>query len=321
MRIFFSIALLLSTAASAELPPPPLPVEIRPVPLDPTEPKRTLVGRLRYLGGIEIRSDDKRIGGFSSLERVKGRIHAVNDVGKWVYLDTFEDGDRLTGTHLTGMFDLHGPNGEVLEGNAMADAEALSHDGRAWLVGFEHDHKVLRYKELWDRGRPAGVNLAALFGELEPNKGVETLAARRGRLFLCVERLPTPTAQSCFIGRRGRMKAVPIPAPHGLDPLTAVPVDADWGRDGTLYILMRSWSGGNDHRAAILSRTRRGELRTLATFVKPLTLDNYEGLALREEKGRIFLYMISDDNFRQYDEPGKPETWQRTLLMKFELVG
>ena len=37
--------------------------------------------------------------------------------------------------------------------------------------------------------------------------------------------------------------------------------------------------------------------------------------------GRTFLYMISDDNFKIYNEPDKPDTWQRTLLMKFEVNG
>jgi hypothetical protein len=98
-------------------------------------------------------------------------------------------------------------------------------------------------------------------------------------------------------------------------------VDADWGSDGTLYVLMRSWSGGRDNRAAVVARRPDGKSRTLALLVPPIQRDNYEGLAVREEGRRTFLYVISDDNFGEYDDPARPEERQRTLLLKFELVG
>ena len=74
------------------------------------------------------------------------------------------------------------------------------------------------------------------------------------------------------------------------------------------------------HRA-IVRRAPDGRLTTLASFVKPITTDNYEGLALREDNGRTFLYMISDDNFKVYDKPDDPANWQHTYLMKFEVAG
>ena len=47
------------------------------------------------------------------------------------------------------------------------------------------------------------------------------------------------------------------------------------------------------------------------TLLPPLSVDNFEGLAVREEGGRTFLYIVSDDNFSGS---------QRTLLMKFEVL-
>jgi hypothetical protein len=38
--------------------------------------------------------------------------------------------------------------------------------------------------------------------------------------------------------------------------------------------------------------------------------DNFEGMAVRKEGGRVMLYIIADDNF---------EKKQRTLLLKFRL--
>ena len=50
----------------------------------------------------------------------------------------------------------------------------------------------------------------------------------------------------------------------------------------------------------------------IARFGSAPTVDNFEGLAVRrDERGRLLVYMISDDNFNGF---------QRTLLMQFELV-
>ncbi|MEM8724486.1 MAG: esterase-like activity of phytase family protein, partial [Pseudomonadota bacterium] len=51
--------------------------------------------------------------------------------------------------------------------------------------------------------------------------------------------------------------------------------------------------------------------RALITLRPPLTVDNFEGLAVREQAGRTFLYIVSDDNFSLN---------QRSLLMKFEVI-
>ena len=325
MRPILSL-MLLALAGCATAPAAPaggerIAVAARPVPLDPTDPDRTLLGRLRYLGGIELESPDSRFGGLSSLKWRDGRLHAVSDAGDWAVLAPAERAGRLEGLEGAALGDLLGPDGGKLEGTETGDAESLAPDGGGWLVGFEHDHKILRFPALGTRAEPSGLDPPALFGALEPNKGVEALATRGDAMFLCAERLPTGAATNCFMREPGRTDPVRLPPPGGLDPLAAFPVDADWGGDGTLYILFRSWSEGNDNRAAIVARSPLGDLRTLATFLKPLTLDNYEGLAVREERGRTFLYIVSDDNFGEYDEPGKPETWQRTLLLKFELIG
>jgi hypothetical protein len=319
-RFLFPALLAAASSAPAETVLPTGVVATSVVTLDPTRPKRTILGRLRYLGGVEIDSDDKRVGGFSSLKRYRGRLYAVTDVGHWAIIDPVERNGRLVGAFISEMGQLHGPDGAELRGTETGDAEAIARDGGGWLVGFEHDHKILRYGSLGGRGEALGLDPRAIFGELEENKGVETLAARRGRLFLCAERLPAE-APNCFIRSRSGDEAVRLPPSPGLDPETGYPVDADWGRDGTLYVLMRSWSGGRDNRAAIVARRPDGKLRTLALLVPPIQRDNYEGLAVRQEGRRTFLYVITDDNFGEYDEPGKPETWQRTLLLKFELVG
>jgi hypothetical protein len=320
--LFAALLALCACASGNTSPPTPLPTLTETVPIDPTHPDRDQVGDLHYLGGIEIRSPDKRVGGFSSLKRQSGRLYAIVDEGDWAIIDPVEQNGRLVGAKVSQMGDLHDANGAVIEGSDKADAESLAPHRGGWLVGFEHRHRIDWYKSLAGRSQPSGLDPIEMFGNLAPNNGVETLATRDGRIFVCAERLPAEGAANCMIvGPHGR-EPVSIPPPgDGLDPKNAFPVDADWAADGTLYILIRSWSGGTDLRSAIVRRSPDGRLRTLAAFVKPLTVDNYEGLALRQEGGRTFLYMISDDNFKAYNEPAKPETWQRTLLMKFEVTG
>jgi hypothetical protein len=53
------------------------------------------------------------------------------------------------------------------------------------------------------------------------------------------------------------------------------------------------------------------EGRVIAEFLPPVTVDNFEGVAVRRgEDGETLVYVLSDDNFN-------PD--QRTLLLMFEL--
>ncbi len=322
MRSLLLLALLL-TAGCASVPHQggeAIAVTARAVPLDPSDPTRETLGRLRYLGGLELDSQDGRLGGLSSLKWRDGRLHAVSDIGDWFTIVPVERGGRLTGARVTAAGDLLAADGTELQGTATADAEGLASDGDGWLVAFEHDHKILRYPRLGALAQDSGLNPVEIFGPLDENNGVEAIARRDGRTFLCAERLATQAAANCQLRSAGGVEQVRLAGPEGLDPKTAFPVDADFAADGTLYVLLRSWSGGRDNRAAIVARSPAGGVETIATFVRPLTLDNYEGLALREEAGRTFLYIVSDENFRQYNDPARPEDWQHTYLMKFERV-
>jgi hypothetical protein len=53
--------------------------------------------------------------------------------------------------------------------------------------------------------------------------------------------------------------------------------------------------------------------REIARLERPLTIDNFEGIAARRgPAGETWIYLVSDDNY---------QVLQRTLLMKFELIG
>lgn len=317
LPLLFLVAGCTSLPPAAEAPA----LTVRSVPIDPRGTERSVVGRLRYMGGLEITSTDKTIGGFSTLKWRNGLLYTLTDVGDWLSLRPLEEKGRLVGLRMQSRGDLRGIAGEKLEGTATGDSESMTPHGRGWLVSFEHEHKVPYYPRLGEAARDAGLDPERLFGALEENQGIETIASRSGQLFICAERLAAPAAPQCLLHNRQGWQTISLPVSPGLDAKTAFPVDADWGADGTLYIVMRSWSGGNDNRGALIARSPLGEFRLLATFLKPLTVDNYEGVAVREQGGRTFFYIVSDDNFRVYDDPKKPETWQRSLLLKLELLG
>ena len=88
--------------------------------------------------------------------------------------------------------------------------------------------------------------------------------------------------------------------------------------NGNIMVLERLFSRGGKN-AIRLKSIEAGSIiggtvlegKLIAELSPPITIDNFEGIAIREEfKGKAIIYLISDDNFN-------PE--QRTLLMIFEM--
>ena len=322
MRRLSMLALALAVAgcAAPRLADPPLAVGSAAVPLDRADPGRDRLGRLRYLGGVELSAADPGFGGLSALRWRNGRFHAVIDQGGWASFAPVERGGRLVGVSGVRLGRLLDEDGRLVAGEARRDAESLAYDGDGWLVGFERDHRIARYSRLDSPALSSGRDPTALFGPLGENEGIEALAVRDGRTFLCAERLPSPEPNCLLIDRGGTMTRIALAPPPELDQRVGFPTDADFGADGTVYVLFRSWSGGSDNRGAVVARYPDGRVETLAVLVPPYPVDNMEGIALREEGGRTFLYLVSDDNFSRRERPSEPQTWQRTLLLKFELI-
>ncbi|HWH22836.1 MAG TPA: esterase-like activity of phytase family protein, partial [Allosphingosinicella sp.] len=87
MRKLLSLLGLAAAGCASVQPLEPtgvIPLTVRAVELDSTHPGRSILGRLRYLGGVELSSPDKRLGGISSLKWRGGNLHAVTDVGDWL---------------------------------------------------------------------------------------------------------------------------------------------------------------------------------------------------------------------------------------------
>ncbi|MBV7260075.1 esterase-like activity of phytase family protein [Erythrobacter crassostreae] len=282
-----------------------------PVPLDETDISNDEVGDLRYMGGIAVEPGDEKIGGVSSLEWVDGKLYGVTDDGRWLAITTDELDGKLLDIISIESGPLRDDRGKRLRGKSDADSEAIARmaDG-SWLVAFERDHRILQYATLDGHGQPTELPIVDLVFDAEDNGGMETLAVSPSGLLACGEWAGSDVL-NCMRERDGGLVSFEVSPPAPIDEREGVPTDADCSSDGTCYILFRSYSPEEGNTAAIVAINGANAATTIATFMPPVTLDNFEGLTVREDLDRTYLYLASDDNFSDR---------QRTLLMKFEVV-
>jgi hypothetical protein len=70
----------------------PLPIRVTAEPLNASDPAADRVGRLRFEGGLDLTSSDRRFGGISALLWFEncGRLLAASDTGAWIILEPDE---------------------------------------------------------------------------------------------------------------------------------------------------------------------------------------------------------------------------------------
>ncbi len=300
------LPLLLLASAPATVPLTPIIVRAQPIAMNGSAPAADRVGRLRWRGGLVLKSNDPRFGSLSALRWDAGRLVGVTDQGNWVTLTPTMQGDVLTGIAAASMGALRGLDGAPLTTKDESDAEALTQDGRGgWLVGFERRHRVDRYATLGGPAMASGIDPVALLGPMPANEGPEAVAGTEPRPLVCAQRAPTPTRANCSWNGKALAVASPIDAERG------APSDADTTRDGRAFVLFRTHGSANAPAAAIIEVDRSGQQRVVAVLRAPLTIDAMEGIAVREVGGRTYLYLVSDDNF---------DAAQRNLLLAFELI-
>ena len=278
------------------------------------------VGELIFRGGVEIAPDKADIGGISSLEWHGNSLFAVTDDGRWMELETGEIAGKLVDVAGIRLGPLHDQKGAMLDAKKRGDAEALTRlPSGEWLVAFEQEHRIWRYADLEGPAGAADTRAATLTAGAAPNEGIETLAAYPGGLLACGE-WTDPARPNCLpIGDDGTATPFALPAPEGIAEAGGVPTDAACKADGTCYVLFRSYTPGKGNRAAVVALAPDNTVTPLALLAPPLLLDNFEGLAVREDAGRTFLYLVSDDNLNNCAAVSKPSC-QRNLLYKFEIA-
>jgi hypothetical protein len=297
----------------------PLPLTATPVPLDPRDPARRDVGRLRYMGGVALRSSDTAFGGLSGLAAGPGGwLLSVSDTGNWVAFRTVEARGRLVGVSDGIIAPILDENGKGAVTKSASDAEAVTweRDGSA-AVSFEQGHRIQLYANI-DPSRPATLRASATetlrfaaTGGWPSNGGGEALATLSdgSRLWF----------QEDGQDRDGRSPALRIAADRTVTSLLYTPPEGYRPSDavglspGLVLIVNRRFTPIEGISVILTTATLDREMvvTEVARLTSPLTVDNLEGLALTRVAGRTFVYLVSDDNFLGM---------QRTLLLKFELL-
>ncbi len=301
-----------------ETEPAPLAITARAVALDPNDPTRDRVGRLRYLGGLDLRATDRHFGGLSGMRFLpSGQLLAIGDEGSWFTFALREEDEQLVGIAHALLARMPDLTGRPLRARVEADAEALElgPDGER-VVGFQRHHRIWTYDPDDGRPRPRAFPDPTWLERLPSGGGISSIA-RVGALWLFLAEDPGTGAWNGILQGGGALstsygRVTYRPAP-GFAPTDAAALDATH-----VLLLERLYSRTNGVAARIVrvsveaSHLALGRADALATIEWPLSVDNMKAIAVRRVKGRTFIYVASGDNFSPL---------QRTLLLKFELMG
>ncbi|HIE55483.1 MAG TPA: esterase-like activity of phytase family protein, partial [Chromatiaceae bacterium] len=205
------------------------------------------------------------------------------------------DGDRIAAIQPGQMQRLKSSKGVTLT-HRITDSEglAIAPDGTLF-ISFETVIRVARYAQTNAKAKVLRKHPA--FGTFAGNKALEALAIDpQGRLFTLPEQVEPDGTLQVFVLDNG-VWTTPFTLPGDPDFL---PVGADFGPDGRLYLLERAFGIWG-----FRSRVRRWDITGDTPTNQGLlfetefgTHDNLEGLTVwRDQQGRTRLTMISDDNF------------------------
>lgn len=255
-----------------------------------------------HLQSYSWSEDGSEFGGFSGLELSSdgSEFVAITDRGGIARGTILRKDGRISGINLDGgriSFDPARKRGKLLN-----DTEGLAISGTGQtFVSFEQKHRVLTNNTALPDHRD--------FRRFPSNGGLEALAIDvKDHLYALPERFrygkDAPIYR--FDGKNWSLEHR-LPRTDGF-----LPVGADFGPDGKLYVLERGFSGiGFKTRVRRLSRGETGweEEQILRTFTG--RHDNLEGIAVwQDAQDHIRITMISDDNFRFF---------QRTEFVEYVL--
>lgn len=257
----------------------------------------------RFLSSYHWTSDREGFGGYSGivLDPDGTGFVMMSDRAHLIEGTIFRHEGRIIGVRSTRMDPLDYPD-SLLGGRSQRDSEGLARDREGRLyVSLESDNRVIR-RDI--DGRWSVLPTYTPIDALPPNRGLEAIALDQdGTLYALPEvsdGLQTPFPVFRYHPSRGWDHPMSITRSNGF-----LPVGADVGPDGCLYVLERGFGG-----LGFYSRVRRFDLSGSGVQAGTIMLttdvrrhDNLEGLTVwQDAQGRLRLTMVSDDNLRFFQK-------------------
>ena len=327
MRLLaFTLACIVVAPAAAK----DITVIATPVPLNPNDSKQAAVDSLEYVAGFALDSTAPEWGGYSGMVMASdgSSLLAVSDVGYWLKLELkHDDADVLTGVGAARIEPLLDEAGKPVAGKEWSDAEEVTQaQGGQFFVSFERRHRVWRYATAAGvpDGRSHPVPVPDAVRSLPDNSGIEAMmASGQDSLTIVAEgkvAAANETLAWSWSARKGTWHNFVIERSDGFEPTSLALLPSPQFQvpqkiDHSLILLLERRYTEADGPAARISVLFPSVLSnyvagyTLATFRLPLSVDNFEAMALRPAADdSALIYLLTDDN--QSDK-------QRTLLLQF----
>jgi len=310
--------LLLILLSSCSIPPRSGLVQLRPIELESKEHKGTALDGLTLLSAFELRSQHPQFGGISGLTiGSDGRLYAVSDRGYWLAARMRHNNEGQLVDLLDWIIKPILTSERTPTDGLLTDAEAVAsaQDG-SLIVAFEQIHRLWRYlpppRTFDSPAQP--IKTPHALAKAPRNGGLECIAVLPdGRIFTIAEELQNEDGsfKAWLMDNESSIELSYVPsADFRASDCAALP-------NGDVMVLERRPSISLSFSAR-LKRIRAARLRPSAALNgeellrldPPLRVDNFEGIAVREDQIGTLIYLISDDNFHPL---------QRTLLLQFRL--
>ncbi|HEY0052859.1 MAG TPA: esterase-like activity of phytase family protein [Caulobacteraceae bacterium] len=265
---------------------------------------------VRFMGGLNIRSDEPLWNSLSDIKRLPGggfvTVSDQGDLGRFeIELDA---GGRLRGVSGAALRDLTGEDEQPLTVKAWSDSEGLAvlRNGDL-LVSFERNHRIWTYGPgSSPAARPYPVR-GPDFAFTE-NDGMEGIASDGADGWIA-------TGESGGVWRCNPAACTVLQPPPATPledrDLRITGIDKDPAGPGW-FVVQRSFSPPFNVRGVVRRMAADGTLGPILIDLRmPAAVDNFEGVAAVPGRGDATrLYILSDDN---------ASPTQRTLLHAFDV--
>ncbi len=295
------------------IPPQDIIVALKPVRLAPGQQAAQTTGALTFLQGYALHAASEEFGGWSAMSVSQQGLRLISDAGAVLDLP-FPKGQAVT-ARLREL-----PKGCGNHWNkTQHDAEATTRDPQTgrWWVTLERLNVICRVDA---HGHVTSIARAAMSHWSTPLGAESMVRLADGRFLILAEGAPDParTAMPLLLYDRdpvdpkAQLKRLSFAAPPGFRP-----ADATQLPDGRILILLRGFEAPITWRTRLVVVSQdqlvAGAIvsgQEIARLEAPMLTDNFEAVAVTQEKRRTIIWLASDDNF-----------WplQQSYLLKFAL--